>query len=213
MARKIYDRQKMKPELPPLDAPGLEWRDAVGFEGRYEVSNYGHVRTVPHYVDNHTGRILLPQRLLRPNVLRKGYLQVTISNADGRRCPRQVHRLVAEAFIGKPDDGRDQVNHKNGDKQDNRAENLEWTDNSGNQLHAWASGLQKPHYCGGGADRKRRVRMLDMQGRPERDFDSIRDAARYLDIKWPSAISAVLSQRPNKLATKSCRGHKFEYID
>ena len=76
--------------MPPTDAEGIEWRDVVGFEGRYEVSNYGHVRTIPHYVDNHTGRILLKAQLLRPNVLRKGYLQVTISDGDSR-CP--CHRL------------------------------------------------------------------------------------------------------------------------
>ena len=122
--RKTYDRKAMKPVMPPTDAEGIEWRDVVGFEGRYEVSNYGHVRTIPHYVDNHTGRILLKARLLRPNVLRKGYLQVTISDGDSRRHARQVHRLVAEAFIGRPADGRNQVNHKNGMKQDNRACNL-----------------------------------------------------------------------------------------
>ena len=86
---KTYDRKAMKPVMPPTDAEDIEWRDVVGFEGRYEVSNYGHVRTIPHYVDNHTGRILLKARLLRPNVLQKGYLQVTISDGDCRRhAPR-----------------------------------------------------------------------------------------------------------------------------
>ena len=211
--RKTYDRKAMKPVMPPTDAEDIEWRDVVGFEGRYEVSNYGHVRTIPHYVDNHTGRILLKARLLRPNVLRKGYLQVTISDGDSRRHARQVHRLVAEAFIGRPADGRNQVNHKNGMKQDNRACNMEWTDNSGNQLHAWATGLQRPHYCGGGAERKRRIAMYDMQGRLEARFDSIRDAARAIGTKWPSGISGVLSTRPNKRYCKSCKGHRFEYID
>ena len=202
----------MKPVMPPTDAEGIEWRDVAGFEGRYEVSNMGHVRTVPHYVDNHTGRILLKPRVLRPNVLQKGYLQVTISDSDSRRHARQVHRLVAEAFVERKD-GCNQVNHKNGDKQDNRADNLEWTTNSGNQLHAWATGLQQPHYCGGGADRKRRIAMYDMQGRFEQEFPSIRAAARAIGAKWPSAISAVLSQRPNKLRSKSCKGHTFRYID
>ena len=44
--RKTYDRKAMKPVMPPTDAEDIEWRDVVGFEGRYEVSNYGHVRTI-----------------------------------------------------------------------------------------------------------------------------------------------------------------------
>ena len=92
---KIYDRKAMKPVMPPTDAEDIEWRDVVGFEGRYEVSNYGHVRTIPHYVDNHTGRILLKARLLRPNVLRKGYLQVTISDGDYRRHNRRFSSNTA----------------------------------------------------------------------------------------------------------------------
>ena len=87
---KTYDRKAMKPVMPPTDAEDIEWRDVVGFEGRYEVSNYGHVRTIPHYVDNHTGRILLKARLLRPNVLQKGYLQVTISAVLSTR-PNKRH--------------------------------------------------------------------------------------------------------------------------
>jgi hypothetical protein len=83
--RKTYDRKAMKPVMPPTDAEDIEWRDVVGFEGRYEVSNYGHVRTIPHYVDNHTGRILLKARLLRPNVLQKGYLPEP-SAPSGRRA-------------------------------------------------------------------------------------------------------------------------------
>ncbi len=77
--RKTYDRKAMKPVMPPTYAEDIEWRDVVGFEGRYEVSNYGHVRTIPHYVDNH----------------RKGYLQVTISDGDSRRHARRFSSNTA----------------------------------------------------------------------------------------------------------------------
>ncbi|MBQ0074635.1 MAG: NUMOD4 motif-containing HNH endonuclease [Prevotella sp.] len=118
-----------------------EWREITGYEGRYAVSNLGRVKTIPHRVSNHTGTILLKERILKPNVLAKGYFQVTISKGvKGTRKYFQVHRLVAMMFIPNPK-GYDQVNHINGIKNDNRAENLEWCNNSMNQIHAYKHGL------------------------------------------------------------------------
>lgn len=69
-----------------------------------------------------------------------GYAQINLTTTDG---PKRfsVHRLVALAWLGEPDVGREQVNHKNGDKRDNRIENLEWASQSENVKHAIASGL------------------------------------------------------------------------
>lgn len=94
----------------------------------YAVSDDG------KYVFNlKTGNVLSQQ------INRKGYHVITLTNGKGM----QVHRLVAMMFVRNPDPERfNQVNHINGNKSDNRFQSLEWTDNSGNQLHAHLLGLQ-----------------------------------------------------------------------
>lgn len=102
------------------------WRNVRDNPG-YRVSSYGRVKNA------HSGKILSPGRH------RQGYSLVWLSGSDGVHG-KTIHRLVAEAFIPNPD-SKPQVNHINGDKADNRVENLEWTTGSENTLHAYRSGL------------------------------------------------------------------------
>ena len=97
------------------------WRNAQGYDGRYQVSNEGAVRNAAH-------------RPLKMFANRHGYLQVWLSLNGKAKCHR-VHRLVAEAFIPNPDN-KPLVNHINGDTADNRVENLEWCSASENQMHS-----------------------------------------------------------------------------
>ena len=71
---------------------------------------------------------------------KKGYLRIQL-NFKGKMYPRKIHRLVAQAFIPQIDKTKNQVNHKNGKKKDNRKKNLEWCNNSENQIHAYKYGL------------------------------------------------------------------------
>lgn len=100
-----------------------EWRDIPGYEGRYQVSNLGRVRSVDHYVTR-----LVKGRVLRPRIRKEGYPIVTISG----KGPVDIHLLVASAFIGKRERGM-QVRHLNGDKLDARAENLAYGTQSDNE--------------------------------------------------------------------------------
>lgn len=90
---------------------------------------------------NHTGR----RKELKQKMMR-GYLNVGITNDDGVRKFLRVHRIIAQCFIDNPE-GKPEVNHINGNKSDNRAENLEWVTISENRQHAFRTGLQKPHSC------------------------------------------------------------------
>ena len=99
------------------------WKDIPGYEGRYQASNLGRIRSVDHYVVR-----LVKGRVLRPRIRKKGYPVVTISG----KGPKDVHRLVALAFHGEPAMGL-QVRHLDGDRLNARPENLAWGTQSENE--------------------------------------------------------------------------------
>lgn len=103
-----------------------EWRPVVGFEGKYEVSNMGRVKSLAY------GR----ERILRQNRHTHGYLTV----CPGGRKHELVHRIVAQAFLGPIPEGME-VNHIDGDKRNNWLDNLEYVTRRGNMRHAVDTGL------------------------------------------------------------------------
>jgi predicted XRE-type DNA-binding protein len=110
------------------------WKPVVGYEGFYEVSNRGRVRSARETRATKIGRILKPSPIF-------GYLYVVLARHGTARSTR-VHRLVAHAFIGAKPDGL-QINHKDGNKQNNCASNLEYVTAQRNTQHAIETGLRK----------------------------------------------------------------------
>lgn len=121
------------------------WMNIEGYEGMYQVSSLGRVRSLDRVVEVHTEQGIEERaykgRILAQRDDKDGYKRVTLSN-EGKHTTCQVHRLVAKAFIPNPE-GKSEVNHKDMDKQNNELFNLEWNTRQENARHYADSTLDR----------------------------------------------------------------------
>ena len=110
-----------------------EWRPVVGYEGLYEVSNMGRVKSVERTAWCGNGYRTVHERILRTRKNRYGYVIVNLYQ-EGKMKTCCIHRLVAESFIPNPDNLPD-INHKDEDKTNNNVDNLEWCSRSYNNTY------------------------------------------------------------------------------
>lgn len=174
------------------------WKSVEGYEGLYEVSNCGKVRSL----SRRAGKVDIKGRILKPFLSRNGYLCVCLSK-EGTTKTVGIHRIVATAFVPNPN-GKETVNHINEDKNDNRADNLEWLT------------LQENIHYGTRAVRQRQsitesigisVIQISSDGHNAiARYDSISEAAK--------SIMAQPSDILNSISTgRKCRGYYWRRID
>lgn len=117
------------------------FKDIKGYEGIYQISNLGRVKSLSRRVICHKTTRLTKERFKKPAMKDTGYFKVGLQK-EGTEKQFVIHRLIAIAFIPNPFN-LPQVNHKNGIKTDNRIDNLEWCTPSENIQHAYDNGLKE----------------------------------------------------------------------
>jgi hypothetical protein len=114
--------------------------DVVGYEGLYQVSNLGMVKSLERTVNGRWGKQIVKSRILKHTNNKGGYPIVCLCNGKKVICIT-IHRIMCLSFIPNPENKRT-VNHINGVKTDNRISNLEWATDSENQKHSFENGFQ-----------------------------------------------------------------------
>ena len=164
------------------------WIPVVDYEGLYEVSNLGNVRSLDRKIISKSGAVMIFYgKQIRKRILRGGYVSVELNkNSHGKTF--NIHRLVASAFIPNPEN-KPQVNHINSIRTDNRVENLEWCTNSENQKYAFKFGFQNSNH------RIRPVYQMDDQGKIIALFESATMAAKHLGGNQAKISACALGKR------------------
>jgi hypothetical protein len=166
-----------------LHSSSEQWLPVIGYEGLYEVSNFGNVRSLDR--QKYGGSQLGGYYLFKGRVLRQsiksghGYPTVALWKSEKQKT-HKVHRLVAAAFIPNPNK-LPQVNHIDGTKTNARADNLEWVKEDENSQHAWKTGLSKrPAVEKRGKDSRlaKAIFQCDLSGSVINKWGSLQDAKR-----------------------------------
>ena len=181
-----------------------QWKSIKGFKNLYKISDHGRILSCSKIVSGKFGsKRQLPDKILSATNNGKGYLVVALYK-DGQRYFRKVHRLVAKAFIENPFD-LPEVNHKDGDKTNNRPYNLEWSTTKENCRHRQDNGLGN-HKTANKA-REKAVACFDLStGKIVNTYCSARIASIEFGCR-PDSIGEVARGRK-----KSLKGYGWKFI-
>lgn len=171
------------------------WKDVVGYEGVYKVSNFGFVKSLARETISKDGkRMPIKEKILVGASIRYKFVLLYKDNKSIRKT-RSIHRIVAMAFIPNPKNLA-QVNHIDGDRYNNNVENLEWCDAFHNMQHCYRLGLRKTMRSG---------ETKVWNPNTGESFQSIRKLSEHLNIKYQTLYSKITGPQKNDTG--------FEYMD
>lgn len=181
-----------------------KWQDFKGYEGYYQVSSFGQVRSVDRVVVGVDGKTYhYKGRILKQAKTSDGYKTVQLFKDNGLKTFK-VHRMIALTFIPNPNN-KPEVNHIDGNKSNNHISNLEWVTRSENLKHAVKHGLSSPVKAIEAT--KKKVELVDDNGNAIKRWNTMTAAADEMGVH----ISNVSMCCHGKL--KSTGGHFFRFAD
>lgn len=188
------------------------WKDIKGYEGLYQVSTLGRVKSLNKIIVDKNGKERkYPERIMSQQKFRTGYFGVKLyrNNTNKRKL---VSRLVALTFIPNPNNFP-YINHINGIKTDNRVENLEWCTPSYNVQHAWSKGLnimdtkRLNKNRNNGMKTAKKVEQYSKDNKKIQEFNSLREAERITRIRYDHISECC------KGTAKTAGGYLWKYKD
>lgn len=177
-----------------MDNPTEIWRDVSNFEGMYQVSNTGRLRSLDRIAGSKRPR-LIKGKIIHKNKSKSGYIYLSLSK-NNLYYGTNLHRLVAIAFIPNPGN-KPQVNHINGIRDDNKVDNLEWVTLSENHLHAYKN-LNRTNPTA------IPIIMVDINGKEIRRFNNCSEAGKLLHKHY-----STISDHINGVIKLSKEGYTF----
>lgn len=175
------------------------WKDIPNYEGLYQISNLGNVKSLERIVThNKYGTAHIKEKLLRPRDDSKGYGRVVLYK-NNKKKQFKIHRLVAETFLPNKSN-KSAVNHIDGNKKNNNVNNLEWCTIKENNIHAFENGLN--------SIKMRAVYQMDLEGNVINEFKSLCDASKFLNKQSHHNIMYCCNGK-----THTAYGYKWKYKD
>lgn len=172
------------------------WKEIPRYNGAYLISNFGNMKSTERYCYHGDKPWLVKERLLSKVVGHTGYIEYQVTYNKKHRSEK-AHRLVAEAFIPNPEN-KPHINHKDGNKQNNHVENLEWCTEKENVIHAYHHGLVK---------RCKKIAQYDMNMNLIKIWETTGDIERA-GIARKSSIHNVC-----KGINKYCKNYIWRYVN
>lgn len=191
------------------------WKDIEGYQDKYQVSNLGRVKSLTRKSWNGYKWWAQKGRLLKQMAQTNGYLYVDLCDGQSNAHRFRVHRLAAQAFIPNPNN-YPQVNHKDENRQNNKAENLEWCTAKynaqyGHHINRLSSIKSKEKYVKiahqNGRKASKPVEQLTLENTHIQFFDSQLDAEKYTGVSHTGISNCCLGKN------KSAGNYKWKFID
>ncbi len=175
------------------------WKDIKGYEGLYQVSNLGRIKSLAREYSVNKGKRYIGERIKNLRKDSRGHYLLVDLSKNGKSKTLLVHRIVAEHFINNPNN-LTQVNHKDEDKTNNNVENLEWCDGKYNQNYGTLPKRRNEKL----KHIKHEKKVICIEDKII--FNSIKEAGKYYNIETGN-ISRVCSKK-----RKSVGGKTFKYV-
>lgn len=166
------------------------WKDIPGYEGLYRASNLGRIKRIS-FLHGKSQKQIKKEKILKPIRNKNGYYYITLSKNGSKQY--RLHRIILLTFLPTIDSYKLQVNHKNGNKNDNSLKNLEWVNCKQNIQHAFKNGLN----CGRRNSQNKlskKVYQYDMNGNKIKEWESTMQIERELAINNVSISQCCLNK-------------------